>query len=217
MEANAITQDSSTTVDFQALAKAQPDLAILQTMQTVHLKCTAAEMVYGITLRLPRELFYTHIHTTQTPEPVSYSYHLTTIMQRLQPPSVRKHQQRKSHVHSDLTTSSYVFIRNDNVKKPLRWTLPCTQPDWQTLYPGKKKVFSLDRLKPAYMDTTLSSTDDNSSTKDSTSTDATSTTQDQPPTPAASSTSTKTPQLRVTRSSGHVHWPQKLAEYRSLP
>ena len=34
MEANAITQDSSTTVDFQALAKAQPDLATLQTMQT---------------------------------------------------------------------------------------------------------------------------------------------------------------------------------------
>ena len=34
MEANAITQDSSTTVDFQALAKVQPDLTTLQTMQT---------------------------------------------------------------------------------------------------------------------------------------------------------------------------------------
>ena len=34
MEANAITLDSSTTVDFQALAKAQPDITELQTMQT---------------------------------------------------------------------------------------------------------------------------------------------------------------------------------------
>ena len=33
MEANAITQDSLTTVDFQALDKAQPYLATLQTMQ----------------------------------------------------------------------------------------------------------------------------------------------------------------------------------------
>ena len=34
MEANAITLDSPTTVDFQALAKAQPDITELQTMQT---------------------------------------------------------------------------------------------------------------------------------------------------------------------------------------
>ena len=34
MEANAITLDSPTTVDFQALAKAQPDNTELQTMQT---------------------------------------------------------------------------------------------------------------------------------------------------------------------------------------
>ena len=34
MEANAIAQDSSTTVDFYALAKAQPDLATLQAMPT---------------------------------------------------------------------------------------------------------------------------------------------------------------------------------------
>ena len=34
MEANAIMVDSSTTVDFQALAKAQPDITELQIMQT---------------------------------------------------------------------------------------------------------------------------------------------------------------------------------------
>ena len=82
---------------------------------------------------------------------------------------------------------------------------------------GKKKVVSLDRLKPAYMDNTPSSTDDDSTTKDTTSTDATSTTQDQPPTPVAPSTSATTPPTRVTRSGRHVHWPRKLAEYRSLP
>ena len=34
MESNAIMLDSSTTVDFPALAKAQPDITELQTMQT---------------------------------------------------------------------------------------------------------------------------------------------------------------------------------------
>ena len=85
---------------------------ILLGIRKQDLKCTAAEMVYGTTLRLPGEFFHTHNHTRQTPDPVNYSTHLKTMMQRLQPPSVRKHQQRKSHIHPDLTTCSYVFTRN---------------------------------------------------------------------------------------------------------
>ena len=65
------------------------------------LKCTAAEMVYGTTLRLPGEFF--HAHTTQTSNPVNYATHLKSMMQKLQPPSIRRHQQ-KNHTY----TTTYV-------------------------------------------------------------------------------------------------------------
>ena len=82
------------------------------------------------------------------------------MMQKLQPPSIQRHQQKKSHVHNDLRTCLYVFMRNDTVKKPLQ---PPYDGPFQVLHrndkhftldiTGKKKVVSLDRLKPAYMDT----------------------------------------------------------------
>ena len=60
------------------------------------------------------------MHTTQTSDPVNYAAHLKNMMQRLQPPSVHKYQQRKSRVHTDLSTCSYIFMRNDSVKKALQ-------------------------------------------------------------------------------------------------
>ena len=45
MEANAITQDSSTAVDFQALAEAQPDLTTLQTIDnTLRFLCPCVQI-----------------------------------------------------------------------------------------------------------------------------------------------------------------------------
>ena len=166
-----------------------------------------------------------HTHTTQTSNPVNYATHLKSMMRKLQPPSIQRHQQRNSHVHQDLRTCLYVFMRNDTVKKPLQ---PPYDGPFQVLQrndkhftldiTGKKKVISLDRLKPAFMDNSLPSTNDGPATKDSTSTDASSSTQDQPLTPAASSSpSTLKSTTRVTRAGRHVHWPRKLAEYRSLP
>ena len=147
------------------------------------LKCTVAEIVYGRTLRLLGKFFHTHMHTTQTSDPVNHATHLKTMMQRLQPPSVCKYQQRKSHVHTDLSTCSYAFIRNNSVKKPLQppydgpFLIPNRMDKYFTLdIAGRKKVIFLSRLKPVYKDTSLPSTNDNSAIKDSTSTDATSTT-----------------------------------------
>ena len=50
------------------------------------LKCTAAEMVYATTLRLPGEFFTS---TTNNMDPVSYATQLKTFMQQIKPPSVR--------------------------------------------------------------------------------------------------------------------------------
>ena len=51
------------------------------------LKYTAAELVYGTTLRLPGEFFHSHTYTTHTPDPVTYATQLKIVMQNLRPPT----------------------------------------------------------------------------------------------------------------------------------
>jgi len=150
------------------------------------LRCTAAELVYGTTLRLPGEFFHTYMHTTHTPDPVNYATHLKTVMQKLRPPSARSSQQRKTHITKDLHTCPFVFMRNDAVKRPLQppydgpfKVLQRTDKHYTVDINGKEKVVSLDRLKSAYMDDTPQSTDDTTFTDDTTSTEDTNSTQDQ--------------------------------------
>ena len=69
---------------------------------------------------------------------------------------------------------------------------------------GKKKVVSLDRLKPAYVDTSLVP-DTSSQTLTAQSHLLTST--PQPPPPASSPSPTTT--TGITRSGRHVYWPKK--------
>ena len=78
----------------------------------------------------------------------------------LQPPTVRKHTQGTSYVNKDLSSCPFAFMRHDAVKKPLQ--APCDGPfkvfqrtnkHFTLDISGKKKVVSLDRLKPAYVDT----------------------------------------------------------------
>ena len=106
----------------------------LRTTVKQDLKCTTAELVYSTTLRLPGEFLHTHMHIMHTPDPVNYATQLKTIMQTLQPPAVRRHRQRTTHIHKDLHTCPFVFVRNDAVKKPL-----------QPPYDGLFKVSSLSR------------------------------------------------------------------------
>ena len=138
-------------------------------------------------------------------------------MQKLQPPAVRKQSQRKTHMSADLSTSTFVFVRHDAIKRPLQppydgpyKVLQRTNKNYTLDILGKKKVVSLDRLKPAYID--------NSSfpTKDVTQTSAAQTSTSILPTPICTTTITPTTTTRTTRSGRHVHWPKRLAEYTAF-
>ena len=174
-------------------------------------------MVYGITLRLPGEFFHTQRHTTQSPDPVNSSedHDAETPATFSLQTSVRT-----SHVHSDLTACSYVFMRHDTMKKPLQppfdgpyLVLNQTNKHFTLDFAGKKKVvLSTDWIQPTWtppnllLMITLSPR-----------------TLHLPIPPQLLKIShqhlqfPRPPQPRVARSGRHVHWPRKLAEYCSLP
>ena len=120
------------------------------------LHCTVAELVYGMTLRLPGEFF------TSSSQPVTpNSDYITRLKQymsslRAVPP---RHNARKSFIQSSLLSASHVFIRRDSVKKPLQQ--PYDGP-YKVLSPsdkyflldvnGKHETVSIDRLKAAPVD-----------------------------------------------------------------
>ncbi len=119
------------------------------------LKCTAAELVYGTTLRLPGEFFTS---TTNHLDPISYATQLKTFMQQLKPPSVCR-QQRHFYTTPDLSTCTFVFVRHDAVKRSLQkpydgpfHVLHCSDKHFTLDISGKKKVVSIDRLKLAHIE-----------------------------------------------------------------
>ena len=80
--------------------------------------CTPAQLVYGTTLRLPGQ-FFTPNTTNADLDPTIYSHRLQSAMAKLRPVSLRQ-QPTSSHVPSDLTSCTHVFVRHDAVRKPLQ-------------------------------------------------------------------------------------------------
>ena len=168
------------------------------------LHCSAAELVYGTTLRLPGE-FFDPSHSKGITDPVGYVSKLRNCMQQLHATPARFPKQRCTYIDPALTTCTHVFVRHDAVRSPL-------QPPYDGPYEvvkrqgksyvlrikGQERTVSLDRLKPAHMD--LPS--------------------DKPlsPQPAVPDTTdlvqprTNSP-TRITRSGRHVRWPQRLCDY----
>ena len=87
---------------------------------------TAAEMVYGTTLRLPGE-FFTASTNSSLMDPPDYVSQLKTHMQQIHPPAPHPNQ-RNHQVSEALSTATHVFIRHDAVHKPL-------QPPYDGPYP----------------------------------------------------------------------------------
>ena len=126
-------------------------------------------------------------------------------MSNLKPPPVRPQLQHKSHVSNTLSRCTHVFVRHDRVRKSLQppydgpfKVLTRSDKHFTLQFPNRIDVVSIDRLKPAHIDT---STSENPPTTDS----------QPPPVPDTSTRATTSPTTtRITRSGRHVSWPKHL-------
>ncbi|XP_043275207.1 uncharacterized protein [Venturia canescens] len=80
------------------------------------LQASSAEMLYGITLRLPEEFFVTADYGGS---PQIFVEKHCELMRGLRPTPMAHHVKSKMFVSKDLHTCSHVFIRCDHVKAPL--------------------------------------------------------------------------------------------------
>ena len=172
--------------------------------------CTAAELVYGTTLRLPGAFFTQHA-LTSSPDPASYVADLQRRMQAVKATPPRPNVRAARELTNLLQNATHVFIRHDAVRKPLQppydgpYKVLDRAPKYFTVdVKGRRDTVSVDRLKPAYLDQVQESAQlpfqesllPQSVKSVPVQTDAT---------PAKPD--------RMTRSGRKVHWPAHLADY----
>lgn len=121
------------------------------------LESTAAELVYGSTLRLPGELI---AEDKSALPPNEFVKRFTAAMRQIKPTQVYSHNTNfKPFVSPNLVSASHVFIRDDSVKPslkqpydgPYRVNQKCDKY-FIVLRNGKEAKVSIDRLKPAFLD-----------------------------------------------------------------
>ena len=178
------------------------------------IQSTAAELVYGQTLRLPGE-FVCPAFEPPLESTMDYITQLKSTMQSLPPTSVRRHPQRATYLNRALENCTHVLVRHDAVKQPLQrpydgpYKVLSRNDKFYTLeVNGKSNTVSLDRLKPAYLDPPSSS-----ATTPTTPAPTPPTPLPTPPTQPAPTVAEPPPSHRTTRSGRHVHWPEKLCDY----
>ena len=176
----------------------------IRTAYKSDVKCTAAELVYGTTLRLPGEFFVQNqgLHAQPSIADMTYVSRLKETMYSLAAIPPRQPSGRRTHVSEALSNCSHVFVRFDAVKKPLQQpyngpyrVLSRSAKQYTIDYNGHPTVISLDRLKAAHIYLPSTNTTDTS------------------PFPSPPPSTPPPPQQRVTRSGRHVHWPKRLAHY----
>lgn len=123
------------------------------------LQATAAEMLYGESLRLPGEFLVPIPHDQgDVTAGAQFITNLRQHLQTLRPAEVNRHGNRKSFVFKDLATTSHVFVRRDGTKGLLQQPYEGPFPVVKRLdkmfvvnVRGMEKCISVDRLKPAYI------------------------------------------------------------------
>ncbi|XP_068627034.1 uncharacterized protein [Battus philenor] len=119
------------------------------------IKASAAELVYGETLRLPGEFF---VPDKASPDVTDFVSRLRLHMARPSPEPASRHGKKTFYVPKDLATAEFVFLRQDAARRSLE--PPYTGP-YKVLERGSKtfkivvndreSTVTIDRLKPAYM------------------------------------------------------------------
>ncbi|CAH8600269.1 unnamed protein product [Schistosoma bovis] len=120
------------------------------------IECCPSELVYGTTLRLPGE-FFTAGKSVPT-DIADYVQRLKQHMSSLRITLPRQHQSRV-YIPKQLSDSTHVFIRRDNVQHPLQpaydGPFKVIKRDDKTITvdkAGKTDVISIDRVKPAFIE-----------------------------------------------------------------
>ena len=164
------------------------------------LQASVAELLYGTTLRLPGE-FFEKSSAEEVSDPTSFLSILRDTRRQLKATPVRPHAQRNVHVHKDLSLCTHVFVRNDRVRRPLQApydgpyrVLERTDKFFTLDFGSRKDTVSLDRLKPAYLETSPEEPEHSSPHSLPT-----------PPAPAEPP--------RITRSSRRVRFPERLMSF----
>ncbi|KAH9586005.1 hypothetical protein MS3_00007070 [Schistosoma haematobium] len=128
----------------------------IRTSLKADIQCSAAELVYGTTLRLPGEFFTPRSRPNFAKS--DYVHRLSAFMRTLPPVSTRI-QHRQVALPRELSTCSHVFIRVDSVRKPLQQpyegpfrVIARHEKTFKVDRHGRVEIVSIDRLKPAHVD-----------------------------------------------------------------
>lgn len=121
------------------------------------IQASAAEMVYGETVKMPGEFFNTTRTNAHTTEP-NFVTLLKEHMTRLKPSPISRHGSKSVFVHEDLNTCSHIFLRKDALRGALEppYTGPhkvISRTDKTITVDLPKRgpvTISIDRAKPAY-------------------------------------------------------------------
>ena len=158
---------------------------------------SVSERVYGTTLCLPGE-FFSQTTTDPNLDPTSYVDRLKRAIYDLQPPQSRP-QHRKTHIPKDLQSCTHVSIRRDAVRSPLQ---PPYDGPFKVMLRATKffkvdlgnrtDTVSIDRLKPAHLDTDTKLFAANPRDE-----------------PTSEPTAAPEPQVRQTRCGRHAHFPER--------
>ena len=135
----------------------------LRTSYKEDVHSSAAELLYGETLRIPGEMLGP---TTAKVEPSTFLLHLKRHMERLRPTSAARHLSSTKFVHKDLKDTTHVFLHQDAVRRALEpaynrpyKVMSRSHKTYDVSINGRTIKISIDRLKPAYLDE-ATSTDD---------------------------------------------------------
>ena len=120
-------------------------------------QATAAELIYGETLRLPGE-FLAPRNNKGTIEASEFVRNLRETFQNLKPVPVPRHGEKKTFIFKDLRTAEKVFVRRGIPTKSLQPTYDRPFPDakrsdktFDVIINDKNVTVSIDRQKPAYV------------------------------------------------------------------
>ncbi|GBO18940.1 hypothetical protein AVEN_168181-1 [Araneus ventricosus] len=126
----------------------------IRTVLREDLNASAAELVYGSSLRLPGQL-YEEKRIDQCPD---YVARLQRLFRAVSPTFPLCHGSQRIYIPKDLETCSHVFLRRPPFKKTLQ--TPYEGPfkvvrrlpkDFIILIKGQERLVAMDRLKPAFI------------------------------------------------------------------